>query len=198
MFLFLIGITFLLNYANANIVYDVNKYGVMMVNFVYSGEDLTTDMLVGDYSKAVDFAYQNPKVKQIQFKDNKGDIIIWANKSDFKILNNKFEELIKDFSKFDIIETIYGDSVLKETIIKAQYHCDTYLNGKLESEYTSDWESGYFRPSTSIYQTSTDIYRKEVYYTPKRKEYKWEVPIKEKRIIRKGEDIKLHEIYKKL
>ena len=106
------------------------------------------------------------------------------------------DKIVKDFSKFDKVEVTYGDSVRTSTIIPAQYHSDTYKNGRLESEYSSDWTQGYFAPKTSTYKSGGDTYTTKTYYTPVRYKYEWSRPVKETKIIQKGETIRLKEIYK--
>ena len=181
---------------NAKINYNINKYGVMMIYFVSDTDSLTTEQFRLDWAKAIEIAASEKEVKQVQLKDNKDDIIGWANRNNLSSLNETLEKIISEFSKFDEFENIYGDSIRKTITTPAQYHSDTYKNGVKESSYTSDWNSGYFAPKTSTYKSGYDTYTTKTYYTPRQREYRWERPVKERKIIRSGESFRLSQIYK--
>lgn len=182
---------------NARIEYNINKYGVMMVNFVCDDKELTTDLFKSDWDKAIDIALSNQKVTQVQFKNVKGEILTWIMRNDLSNSSSVFDKLVSDFSNYDEVEIIYGDSVLERNKIPAQYHKDTYLNGKLESQFSSDWNQGYFKPTTSTYKSGNNIYRTETYYTPVQYNNRWKREIIERKVTKKGETKKLEEIYKK-
>ena len=57
-----------------------------------------------------------------------------------------------------------------------KYRSETYLNGRLTDTYETDWDAGYFKPSTSTYRSSGDTYvTKTFYVAPKyRTEYTYE------------------------
>lgn len=63
---------------------------------------------------------------------------------------------------------IDGDVIGKKTVKRnvAKYRQDTYLNGKLQSRYESDWSSGWFAPTTSTYKNGGDTYETRTYYYP--------------------------------
>lgn len=180
---------------SAKIDYNINKYGVMIVYFV-DDDSLTTELFKSDWDKAIQIAASEKKVKQIQLREKNGGMLGWANKTNLSSLYSVFDNIVKDFSKFDKIEITYGDSVRTSITIPAQYHSDTYINGKLESEYSSDWTQGYFAPKTSTYKSGRDTYTTKTYYTPVRYKYSWTRPVKETKLIQKGETIRLREIYK--
>lgn len=182
---------------NARIEYIINKYGVMMVNFVSDDDSLTLDLFRKDWNEAIDIATSNKKVKQIQFKNTRNEIISYIAIDNIANSNDLFNKLVEDFSNYNETETVYGDSVLVTHRTKAQYHSDTYINGKLDSQYTSDWESGYFAPSESTYKSGNNVYRTKKYYTAPKIERKWERKVIEQRIVKKGETKKLEEIYKR-
>lgn len=182
--------------VNAKINYTTNKYGVMMVYFVCDNDSLSTEQFRLDWAEAISIAESDKKVKQVQLKDNKGEIIGWADKSNIKSLNKTLEKIISEFSQFDEYETIYGDSVLETEIIPEKYNVDTYRNGVKESSYSSDWNSGYFPPETSTYTSGGVTYKTRKYYTSKRTISKWVRPVKEHKLTRSGALYRLSQIYK--
>lgn len=182
--------------SKSEIVYEINKYHVMIVTFVSKTDSLTTDLFELDWKKAIQIASTNKKVKQIQLKDNSGGIIGWADKKNISSLNNILDKIIQDFPTFDKRQIIYGDSVKTTTIIPAQYHSDVYKNGRLESEYSSDYTQGFFAPKTSTYKSGSDTYTTRTYYTPVKYIHKWTRPVVENKIIEKGETVRLRQIYK--
>lgn len=182
-------------FLNANIEYNVNKHGVMFVHFVVNDENPTIDLFKNDWNNAVNIAASNNSVKQIQFMDSKDDIIAWINKDNYSNAYNVLDAVIKKFDSFNETENVYGDSVLVKKRIPAQYHSDTYINGKLESTYSSDWNHGYFPPSTSTYVSGGVTYVTKKYFTPEKISNKWEKRIIGKKIIQKGEDVRIAEIY---
>lgn len=193
-----IAITFLLlSYSSiqAKIVHDLNKYGILIVHFVSEEKMPTIEMFQEDCETAVDIASSNPKIIQIQFKNNQNELIAWIEKDKLSNWHKDFEDLIKGFSSFDEYDVIYGDSVLVRRTIPAKYHIDTYHNGKLESTYVSDWKGGYLAPSSSEYVSGNTRIVSKTYVTPSKIESHWEKPIIGRNLIRKGETIKLLEIY---
>lgn len=189
---------FLMLYAlsvNAEIDYKVNKYGVMTVNFMCADETPTIEQFKSDWDKAIDIAASNPKVKQIQFKNTKNEMFVWIEKANISNSNSVYEKFVSGFAAFDEVKVVYGDSVLVTKKTPAQYHKDTYINGKLDSQFTSDWEQGYFKPSTSTFKRGNDTYTSKTYYTAPKYSNSWERPVKERKVVKKGETIKLEEIY---
>jgi hypothetical protein len=180
----------------AKVEYDINKYGVMMVSFVSDTDSLSTEQFRLDWLQAIEIATKEKKVKQVQLKDSKGDIIGWSNINNLYSLNKILEKVIYEFKDFDEFENIYGDSVKTSITTPAQYHSDTYKNGVEESSYSSDWTSGYFAPKTSTYRSGGDTYTTKTYYTPQKIEYRWERQIKGRKIVRSGERFRLSQIYK--
>ncbi len=179
----------------AKIEYNVNKYGVMIVSFVNDTDSLSTEQFRQDWLKAIEIAAKEKKVKQVQLKDSKGDIIGWADINNLYSLNEILEKVISEFKDFDEFENIYGDSVRISITTPAQYHSDIYRNGVKESSYSSDWTSGYFAPTTSTYKSGGVTYTTKTYYTPQKIEYKWKRQIKDRKIIRSGERFRLSQIY---
>ena len=109
-----------------------------------------------------------------------------------------FEEIVSQFSSFDEIDTIFSDNVAEwkmQLRTPSQYHSDTYKNGKLVSAYSSDWNQGPFPTSSSTYTSGGDTYITKKYYAPA--QYDCKKPIIEMKVIKKGADIKLKEIYKR-
>lgn len=180
----------------AKVEYNINKYGVMMVSFVCDTDSPSTEQFRLDWLQAIKIATKEKKVKQVQLNDSKGGIIGWSNINSLHSLNEIFEQVISGFKDFDEYEIIYGDSVRHRLTTPAQYHSDTYRNGVIESSYSSDWTSGYFAPKTSTYKSGGVTYTIKTYYTPQKVEYKWERQIKDRKMIRSGEKIRLSQIYK--
>lgn len=182
-------------FLNANIEYNINKHGVMFVHFVVNNENPTIDLFKDDWSNAVNIAASNNSVKQIQFMDSKDEMIAWINKENLSNSKNVLEDVIIKFDSFNETENVYGDSVLVKKKTPAQYHSDTYKNGKLESTYSSDWNLGYFPPSTSTYVSGGVTYVTKKYYSPEKTRNIWEKRILGKKIVKKGEDVRIAEIY---
>jgi hypothetical protein len=195
-FLFLSLYTLLTVYADID--YNVNKYGVMFVNFVVEDEKPTIDLFKSDWNNAINIASSNKSVKQIQFKNADGGLLTWIDKNNFINSSKIFEEIVSQFSSFDEIETTYSDNVSEWKMklkTPPQYHSDTYKNGKLVDTYSSDWKQGPFPASSSTYKSGGDTYITKTYFTPAK--YDYDKPIIERKIIKKGEDVKLSEIYKR-
>ena len=182
--------------SHSRIKCEVNKYGVMSVYFVYSDSLPTIGMFWEDCESAINTALVNKKVSQVQFKNIENNVIFWVQSDRFKYWRAEFEKVVKEFSKFDVVEAV-GDSILVTSRTPAKYHSDTYKNGVLLSTYTSDWDGKSFTPRTSEYVSRGDRFVTKTYVTPQKSERNWEVRIKERRIVKKGEDVKLLEIYKK-
>ena len=180
--------------VEAEIVYKINKYGVMMVTFKSNKDSLTIDQFKLDWNNAVQIAENENIVKQIQLKDKNGDIIGWANKTNLSNLNNVLTNVIKNFSKYDKIEVIYYDSVQTKSTSTAKYRKDTYLNGEKISAYESDWYSGYFPTEKSSYRSGRNLYITITYYVAPKTEFHWSYKIK-RNLIQKGDEIALKEIY---
>ncbi len=187
--------------VNAKIKYDVNKYGVMFVYFVYIDSLPTLDVFKQDWESAINIAKANNKVKQIQFKNCQNEIFIWFNSSQYEKWEREYEKVIKDFPSKDIIEPIYGDSVLITHSVPAEYHSETYKNGKLTDTFVSDWSGGRMSPSQSTHTIGKDTYVTKTYVVPAHKRNEWERPIIGHKTIQKAKDLqkeKLKEIYKKI
>lgn len=54
----------------------------------------------------------------------------------------------------------------------AKYRQETYLNGKLQSTYESDWSAGWFAPETSTYRSGSDTYVTKTFYVAPKSEIK--------------------------
>ena len=198
LFTFLFLSLYTLSSIYADIEYNINKYGVMFVYFVVVDDNPTVDLFNRDWNNAINIASSNKSVKQIQFKIADGGSLVWIDKNNFSNSNKLFEDIVSQFSSFDEIETIYSDNVSEwkmKLTTPPQYHSDTYKNGKLVETYSSDWNQGPFSASSSTYKSGGDTYITKKYYTPAK--YDYVKPIKERKIIKKGEDVKLSEIYKK-
>lgn len=183
--------------SKADIVFDVNKYGVMIVHFEYDEDPPSLEIFKNDWNSALNIASSKSTVKQIQFKDTKNETIAWMTKDNISNSNQIFEKMVDRYSTFDEVELVYGDSVWIRDKKPAQYHSDTYKDGKLISAYASDWSQGYFSPSSSTYTSGGATYKTKTYYTPAQYNGYWKKPIKERNVIKKGIEVKLTEIYKK-
>ena len=190
-------LTFWLANSKAEIITDINKHGIMFVHFIYDDYQPTIKMFHSDWETAINIAIKNTKVKQIQFKDTNKATIAWIEKPQFYNWETVFHKIVNDFSSFDKTETVYGDSILRHRKYPAKYHKDTYKNGKLISQFVSDWNGGEFKPSRSEFITGDDRFVSKTYVTPARTEGYWEKPIIGNRIIEKGETVRLKEIYSK-
>lgn len=180
---------------NSKINFNINKYGVLMVYFYESNVDsVTAKKFKNDCENAIQIALNDKKVKQIQLKDNKRNIIAWANRKNLNNLNDKIDSVINNFSEFDEFEITY-DTVETKTVIPEEYHSDTYKNGVKISSYTSDYNGETFSQKTSTYISEGDIYRTETYCTPRRVEYGLKRIVNSKKKIKSGELIKLLTIY---
>lgn len=61
--------------SKADIVFDVNKYGVMIVHFEYDEDPPSLEIFKNDWNSALNIASSKSTVKQIQFKDTKNETI---------------------------------------------------------------------------------------------------------------------------
>lgn len=187
--------------VHAKINYEVNKYGVMFVYFVYEDSLPTIDIFKQDWESAITIASTNNKVKQIQFKNGQNELIVWLNRNQLLSWEKEYEKIIGTFPSDDITEPIYGDSVLSSYTVPAQYHIDEYINGQLKNTYVSDWNGGRMAPKTSTYTTGRDKYVTKTYVVPAHKINQWVRPKIGYKTIRKAEDLQLEKllgIYKKI
>ncbi len=174
---------------NAKIEYDINKYGVMFVHFIYNDSIPTIDMLKQDWEYAFDIACTNKKVKQIQFRDKRENLFFWIEKGWFSDKDIEYDKMINNFTSYDLTDTIYGDSILLYDRIPAKYHSDTYKNGELVSSYVSDWSGGTIDPSTSRYSSGGDTYVTETYVKPAYTKAYWYRPVIGHKTIKKGSPV---------
>lgn len=180
---------------NSKIKYSINKYGVLMVYFYENNVDsITVKKFKNDWENAICIALTDKNVKQIQLKDNKRDIIAWADRKNINNLNYKIDDIINKFSEFDQFEVIY-DTIEVKNVIPQQYHSDGYRNGIKIHSYTSDYNGKIFPQKTSEYRSGCDRYVTITYCTPRRIEYHREKIVKSRNKIKSGELIKLLTIY---
>lgn len=184
----------------SEIKYKVNKYGVMNVYFVYTDSLPTIEMFSADCENAINTAISNKKVKQVHFKSPEDNMIFWVESNRFKYWKNDFEKVVREFPKYNVYDTTKAqvDSVLVTSEIPAKYHEDTYENGVLTSTFTSDWDGGQFSPKTSQYNSGGYNYVTKTYVIPRHIESNWIVKTKKRDIVKKGEEVKLQEIYKRI
>ncbi len=181
---------------NAKVNYNINKHGVMFVYFYYSDSIPTINLFFQDWKTSIDIANSNPNVKQLQFMDKRENLFAWLERSQFSTWEALFNKTIDGFSSLDKYDVTY-DSVYTSVRIPAEYHIDTYYNGKLESTYVSDWDGGYIAPSTSEYKSRGNTIKKKKYVKPAYIKKYWVKKATERKLIQKGVDVKLEEIYSK-
>lgn len=197
--LFIVGLILAIpSYSEIN--YKVNKYGVMSVYFVYSDSLPTIEMFSKDCEDAINTALSNKKVSQVHFRSPENNMIFWVSSNRFEYWRQDFENVIKEFPKYDVYDTTKAnvDSVLVTKEIPAKYHEDTYENGVLTSTFTTDWDGGQIAPKTSQYRSEGYHIEKKTYVVPRHIEKYWRVTTPKRDVIKKGEEIKLQGIYKRI
>lgn len=187
----------ILSTSYAKINHEVNKHGVMSVYFLYQDSMPNIQMFHEDWVHAVVLAKSNKKVKQIQFKDSKNNLFAWLDKAQFSEQEKEYQKLVESFDESAITEKVYGDSVLVSNVVPAEYRSTTYRNGKKVSTYSSNWRGGQIPTRTSTYSSGSNKYTNTTQVIPTHVESHWDKPVKDIKVIKTGEEVKLMEIYKK-
>jgi len=76
----------------------------------------------------------------------------------------KFKSKIEEMKSFDFVEG--KEKRIERVNIPSKYRSETYLNGELIDTYESDWDSGYFKTTTSTYKSGKDTYLTKTFYVP--------------------------------
>lgn len=90
---------------------------------------------------------------------------------------NKWIELVKEqINNMSYTEHIKGDVIKSWKVRKSgpKYVTETYLNGKLQDRFESDWDMGYFQQTSSTYTSGSDTYVTTTYFKPEQYETKQE------------------------
>ena len=119
---------------------------------------------------------QTMKVKAFMIYDNTGSpYLIIMGKEEMLQEDKYLNELTKKIEDMTTRNFERGEVKSSRQVMASgpKYRSETYLNGKLTDTYETDWDAGYFKPSTSTYKSSSGTYvTKTFYVAPKyRTEY---------------------------
>ena len=141
---------------------------------LFGTDSLSLDYIMRDIRDAFSEA-ANLKCTGIILYDKSGEASnIIVGKDIIKIPDAKLAEIrqsIEDMSETQYIQgKVTGQK--RVTASGAKYRQETYLNGKLQSTYESDWSAGWFAPETSTFKSGGDTYVTKTFYVPPRSEMK--------------------------
>lgn len=122
---------------------------------------------------------QTMKVKTFMVYDNEGrPYLIIKGREEMHQENKHLNRLMAAIEDMTTRKFEKGKVVSSRQVMTSgpKYRSETYLNGKLTDTYETDWDAGYFKPSTSTYKSSSGTYvTKTFYIAPKyRTEYTYE------------------------
>ena len=142
----------------------------LMVEFYYPNDSslfgtdsLSLDYIMKDISEAFSEAAAQNCTGVILYDKDGGTAQVIVGKNVIKAPEGKLQDLRQS------IEVI-GHSTVRTS--GAKYRQETYLNGKLQSTYESDWSAGWFAPETSTYKSGGDTYVTKTFYIPPKSETK--------------------------
>ena len=151
----------------------------LMVEFYYPNDSslfgtdsLSLDYIMKDISEAFSEAAAQKCTGVILYDKDGGTAQVIVGKNVIKAPERKLQDLRQSIENMRETQYIPG-KVIGQTISKtvgAKYRQETYLNGKLQNTYESDWSSGWFAPETSTFKSGGDTYVTKTYYVPPRKE----------------------------
>ena len=159
------------------------SYKIAVVRFYIDNYDyVSMQMVEQDFVDALQEAH-TMKVKTFILYSNSGmPFLIINGKEEMLQVDKYLDKLKKEIDDMTTYEFQQGKVKSSRLVFVsgAKYRSETYLNGKLSDIYESDWDAGYFKPSTSTYTCRTsngmDVYvTKTFYVAPKYKtEYTYE------------------------
>lgn len=139
---------------------------------------VSMQMVEQDFVDALQKA-QTMKVKAFMLYSNSGGpFFIIKGKEEMLQVDKHLDELKKKIDDMTTRDFKQGEVKSSRQVLASgpKYRSETYLNGKLTDTYETDWDAGYFKPSTSTYKSSSGTYvTKTFYVAPKyRTEYTYE------------------------
>lgn len=175
---FLMALSFSLQTIDAKVrIEKVSKIAVARF-YIDNYDSVSMQIVEQDFVDALKEA-QTMKVNTFMLYENSGGpfLIIKGKKELFQV-DKYLEELKKRIENMTTRDFKQGEVKSSRQVLAsgAKYRSETYLNGRLTDTYETDWDAGYFKPSTSTYKSSSGTYvTKTFYVAPKYKtEYTYE------------------------
>ena len=140
---------------------------------IHETDNMSINHLLDEFDKVIAIANDN-KCKSIMIKDKDGntwDVYVSHTKMWDTTYSKKLLDTILAMKSTD---TIYGKIIGTENVYRyeqAMYISETYVDGKLESTYSSEWTGDPFPSKTSTYTSSGSTWRTKTYYQPARQVY---------------------------
>lgn len=146
--------------------------------YIDNYDSVTIQMVEQDFVDALQKAH-TMKVNTFMLYSNSGSpFFIIKGKEEMLQVDKHLSELKKKIDDMTTRDFKQGEVKSSRQVLAsgAKYRSETYLNGRLTDTYESDWDAGYFKPSTSTYKSSSGTYvTKTFYVAPKYKtEYTYE------------------------
>lgn len=141
---------------------------------LFGTDSLSLDYIMGDISEAFSLA-ATQKCNGIIFYDKDGGTSsVIVGKGVIHSPEAKLAEIRESIEGMWETQSIPGKVIGHSTVRTsgAKYRQETYLNGKLQSTYESDWSAGWFAPETSTYKSGGDTYVTKTFYVPPKSETK--------------------------
>lgn len=130
--------------------------------------EVSIEYIETDFRKAMAEA-NNQNSSTVLFKDNVGNFYkIVKGKDKISQVDQCCNELKNEIAKMAVHSSVQGEKIKTERVKlrNPQYRSETYINGRLDSTYETDWTTGYFPPETSSYKTGNRTYVIKTYYVP--------------------------------
>ncbi len=160
--------------AQARVSYSANKKTLTAFFSAADDEIVTMDSFKRDWYDAVQYAIDN-KYKCLIFQGANGEYfqVIKGNEQLYNA-DWYWSVLEGKIAKMGSTTYIQGEEIGRENVKVSgpKYVSETFINGKRDSIYESDWHNGPFPTETSTYKSGGDTYVTKTYYRPAKYEEK--------------------------
>ncbi|NLX40921.1 MAG: hypothetical protein GXY75_03355 [Bacteroidales bacterium] len=161
--------------AQSKIVYTKDG-STLRVRFQTQTDSITLHTIEKDFIEMFNIA-NKLNCKAIMLYENNGlPYMTIYGKREIKLVNKWLEILKAQINEMSKTEYIKGDAVKSWKVRKSgpKYVSETYLNGKLQNRFESDWDMGYFKPTTSTYTSGSQTYVTKTFFQPEQYETKYQ------------------------
>ena len=151
--------------TSKNLIVDFYATRNTEIDFEYIEKDIRQA-----FSKAI-----QQKCNSILFRNNKGSFFkIIKGKDEVTKVEYYINEIKNEIDAMSIIDYKEGKLLRTEKtrISGPKYRSETYINGRLDSTYETDWTLGYFTTETSTYKSGNYTYVTKTFYVPEKYDIK--------------------------
>lgn len=141
---------------------------------LFGTDSLSLEYIMRDIGEAFSEAASLKCTGMILYDKDGGTSNVIVGKGVIKSPEGKLSEIRESIENMRETQYIPGKLIGHTTVKRsgAKYRQETYLNGKLQSTYESDWSHGWFAPETSTYKSGRDTYVTKTFYVGPQSETK--------------------------